>query len=99
VDDRELFVAVAAATGRGGVSLFVDRQINQLMAEQVPLVDSGADEVRLILDGTVGYVVVNDVAVGSFEDDRLGDAIAVGVGAQFGESITCRFDDLVVRAP
>jgi hypothetical protein len=99
VDDRELFVAVAAATGRGGVSLFVDRQINQLMADQMPLVESGADEVRLILDGTVGYVVVNDVAVGSFEDDRLGDVIAVGVGAQFGESITCRFDDLVVRAP
>jgi hypothetical protein len=99
VGDRNLFVGVAAATGRGGASLFVEREISFLMADEVPLVDDGADHIEALLDGTTGYLVVNDVVVGSFTDDRLDDVIAVGIGAQFGEELTCRYDDLLVRAP
>lgn len=99
VSGRDLFAAVSRDTSRGGAALFVDREISVLVGDEASLSETGSDVVTLILDGPNGYVLANGEVVGSFEDDRLEDVIAVGLGAQFGDVLRCRFDDLVVRAP
>lgn len=94
-DDTALFASVTPATGIGHVTWFSSNGLVTLLEGPAAPTGNPSYEVGLSLDGATGTLWIDRVMVGTFPQTFPTGEWA-GTGIQFGESMTCWYDDLWV---